>query len=628
MRRRRVRSIAELMRRLDDALARGHKILTLRRQDAFLLRRYFETDSIVSVGEVLEEDGVEFVDGLGRIGAVAELKKRGLIPLGYEPEKLLFERRYLNTYRGFLRDNGLFDVPLLLPRSSLAKFKGALFVFPHFLLRITDSFEELVDTALTLAPAERGVAEKVLIEAANIANQSQTIGSLSPDAVVAPSVTPSLLAAYEVMDGADAPPDRLLFYETGWREGLSEQSEDTEALKARLRFGGVSLRDSLFLLKRQPVFDWEPTEGKTLLCPVFDVPLVPLSVVVLLSGVENETDEKSFSTVFGLISSLATERFYIITYREAGGKPTHPVHTVAMLGRSGEKREEQKESSRPGIVEPQPKKKDKEGRAVVSEPLLYDAPLSPSALEKYHKCPRMFFFDYILKIPDEERPYTALGSILHRLLELHHRCELEDVRAEIERLLRSYEGFTEGERSLIRRDAETLFRNYLTSDVGKSGRTVETEMRFEFTIRGFRVVGRIDRVVETDGGYIAIDYKTRGKGKEKAHLNRIIRLVEGGKNVDFQAPLYIKALQEKGFSPVRAFSYIYLDFDNTFCPCDITLPFGKIEPYMGNVLNEVVRLIEKIREDTEFLPGEKPPCRSPWSPPCPYLGICTVKKVH
>jgi len=628
MRRRRVRSIAELMRRLDDALAGGLKILTLRRQDASLLRRHFETDAIVSVPEALEKEGVEFVDGLGRIGAVAELKNKCLIPFGYEPERLLFERRYLNTYRSFLRDNGLFDVPLLLPQSTLARFRGALLVLPHFLLHLTDSFDSFVDTALTLAPSQRGVAEIVLVEAANIANQSQTIGSLSPDAVVAPSVTPSLLAAYEVMDGADAPPGRFLFYETGWREGLSEQSEDTEVLKARLRFGEMSLRDSLFLLKRQPVFDWEPMEGKALLCPVFDAPLVPLRRVVLLSGVENETDEGAFSTAFGLVSSLATERLYILTYREAGGKPTHPVHTVAMLERSGERREEQKESLRPGIAEPQPKKKGRERRTVVPEPSLYTAPLSPSALEKYYRCPRMFFFDYIVKIPAEERPYTALGSILHRLLELHHRGELEDVEAEIERLLCSYEGFTEGELSLIRKDAALLFKKYVESDVGKGGRTVETEMRFEFRIRGLEVVGRIDRVVEADGGYIAIDYKTRGKGKEDAHLNRIIHLSEGSGDVDFQAPLYIKALQEKGFSPIRGFSYIYLDFDDTFTPCDITLPFEKIEPYIEKALNRVAELIEKVRKDTEFLPSDDPPCRNPWGSHCPYLDICTVKKVY
>lgn len=598
-------SINELIESIGDFLRRDIEVVTLRRQDAYFLRNYFNTESVVSLHDVLDEEGVKYVDTSERVRTVMELKRKGLLPPRYEIEKILLKRDHIDVYRSAISRKGLFDVPLSLPRKVMSKRfrKGCVVVLPYFLEWDVEALRGLADEVLLLAPVEHGVAEVNLHSSANTVHQARMVMELVPDVVVAPSVTPSLLAVYEMIPTADVPNDNFLFYESGWR-----RLEDTV------------LRDVLFLLRRQPICDWRPTGRTPLLCSAFNIPLFFWKKVVLLSGVQNEADDASYSTALHFVWALTSECLHIFTYKEAEGKPTHPLHKVVMLRLSG-----RRQKDIVGDFVPSPKRTPT--LSVVESPL-YTAPFSPSSLEEYSVCPRKFLFGYILGIPDEEHPSTVLGEILHRLLELYHRGELQKpFTREIERLIRNYRGLTEGELSLIRRDSQRLFEAYLDTGIGEIGETVNTEVPFRFLLGGVEIRGRIDRIVRKDGGYVAIDYKTRGRDKRKAHINRLKNFESNKKELDFQVPLYIKALQERGLTPIKGFIYIYLDFDSTLQPYRIDLPYSEIKPYIEVALDKVVRLADAIRRDVEFLPSEKPPCREFRRSPCPYLGVCTVKRV-
>lgn len=141
--------------------------------------------------------------------------------------------------------------------------------------------------------------------------------------------------------------------------------------------------------------------------------------------------------------------------------------------------------------------------------------LSPSKIKLFDDCPRRYKFRYIDKVPTIPRPWLSFGASVHAslkdLFDAEPSARTWD-RLEVS-LRRNWirEGYTtrEEEKSYGERALRGL-RTFYEKD--EDIRTVPRPRLSEFTIQlkfGDVVLnGKVDRVDETDAGFVVTDYKT------------------------------------------------------------------------------------------------------------------------
>jgi putative RecB family exonuclease len=153
------------------------------------------------------------------------------------------------------------------------------------------------------------------------------------------------------------------------------------------------------------------------------------------------------------------------------------------------------------------------------------APLvhSASRVAAYQRCPRRYYWRYVVKAPRRRTAAQALGINVHAALEAFEHSG--GVRGGGESALRaalaatwSSEGFTsDEEEARCRQEAELRLVRHLEArqvqpDVGEP---VMLEQRLEGSLGGFRVVGVVDRLDRLpDGSLRLIDYKTGLEGAD------------------------------------------------------------------------------------------------------------------
>jgi putative RecB family exonuclease len=142
---------------------------------------------------------------------------------------------------------------------------------------------------------------------------------------------------------------------------------------------------------------------------------------------------------------------------------------------------------------------------------------SASRVAAYQRCPRRYYWRYVVKVPRRRTAAQALGINVHAALEAFERAG--GVRQGGELALRAAlaatwnsEGFASGEEEArCRQEAELRLVRHLEvrqvqPDVGEP---VMLEQRLEGSLGRFRVVGVVDRLDRLpDGGLRLIDYKT------------------------------------------------------------------------------------------------------------------------
>jgi DNA helicase-2/ATP-dependent DNA helicase PcrA len=156
---------------------------------------------------------------------------------------------------------------------------------------------------------------------------------------------------------------------------------------------------------------------------------------------------------------------------------------------------------------------------------------SPTTLNDYLKCPRLYWYNHHPGLVDEPRSVAMeRGGFLHEVLQDFHEHEDEwrPLEADGQRewlesaLQRHLEGYLlkmEGvlDRKREEKQVRSLLGNYIRSITGmqfiRRLRTVAVEKRFHLQLDGVKVVGKIDRVNDVgDGEVEVVDYKT-GSGK-------------------------------------------------------------------------------------------------------------------
>jgi DNA helicase-2/ATP-dependent DNA helicase PcrA len=181
------------------------------------------------------------------------------------------------------------------------------------------------------------------------------------------------------------------------------------------------------------------------------------------------------------------------------------------------------------------------------------AALSYTQVDTYLRCPQMFQYRFVFKLPTRPRPQMQFGRILHEAL--------KDALGSIERerpltwemVDAAYVAAWARERFCAPEQApslQDLGRSYLRRayDAGDLSKPLLLEQPFSLRVDGLRLTGRIDRVDRhPDGTYEVIDYKT-GSARRAAELQR-----------DLQLGVYALAATEVfRFDPL-SLSYYYLE---------------------------------------------------------------------
>ncbi len=188
---------------------------------------------------------------------------------------------------------------------------------------------------------------------------------------------------------------------------------------------------------------------------------------------------------------------------------------------------------------------------------LNDAPpigaLSYTQVDTYLRCPQMYQYRFVFRLPTRPRPQMQFGRILHEALKDALGGIQRDQPLTWEMVDAAYVAAWARERFCAPEQApslQDLGRSYLRRafDVGDLSKPLLLEQPFSLRVDDLRVTGRIDRVDRhPDGVYEIIDYKT-GSAKRAAELQR-----------DLQLGVYALAAREVfRFDPLRL-SYYYLE---------------------------------------------------------------------
>jgi ATP-dependent DNA helicase UvrD/PcrA len=184
---------------------------------------------------------------------------------------------------------------------------------------------------------------------------------------------------------------------------------------------------------------------------------------------------------------------------------------------------------------------------------------SPTTLNDYLKCPRMYWYNNHPGLVDQPRSVAMeRGGFLHEVLQDFHEQEeewrpldaehqREWLEAALQRHLDGYLGRMEGvlDRKREEKQVRALLGNYIRAVTGlqliRRLRTLAIEKRFHLRLDGAEVVGKIDRVNDVgDGEVEVVDYKTgSGKAMRIAYENYF-----GPELHDVQLALYYLACKD------------------------------------------------------------------------------------
>ena len=184
---------------------------------------------------------------------------------------------------------------------------------------------------------------------------------------------------------------------------------------------------------------------------------------------------------------------------------------------------------------------------------------SPTTLNDYLKCPRLYWYNHHPGLVEEPRSVAMeRGGFLHEVLEDFHAHESEwrpldgDHQKEwletaLQSHLESYLAHMEGvlDRKREERQVRAVLTNYIKFVTGmqliRRLRTVAIERRFSLQLDGSEIVGKIDRVNDVgDGEVEVVDYKT-GAGKPMKYA---YEAYFGPELYDVQLALYYLACKD------------------------------------------------------------------------------------
>lgn len=247
--------------------------------------------------------------------------------------------------------------------------------------------------------------------------------------------------------------------------------------------------------------------------------------------------------------------------------------------------------------------------------------VSHSRLATFENCPLQYRFRYVDQLPRETISVEAfLGTKVHEALENFYGVVGRGRVPTVEELIGTFEEFWKagfgGHVRVVRRNTvaedyrregvKCLRRFHAEHEPFDADETIGTELRVEADLApggGYRLVGFVDRLARARDGVLEIqDYKTSSTLPSPQRLRS-----------DRQLPLYQIAVQQQypHESRIRLVWY-YLKHGR------------RLERTLGSedldaVREQTVRLIDRVRSETDFPPRESALCD--W---CEYQAACPV----
>jgi len=219
--------------------------------------------------------------------------------------------------------------------------------------------------------------------------------------------------------------------------------------------------------------------------------------------------------------------------------------------------------------------------------------LSPSAIQRYVSCPRRFFYQDIVRLPEDgDKDAASYGTALHAALRRFHdqvrdfstpfddaiktrhkRGLRELLHEELAALACSLgippdSGLMRYEQAMLGRQLDRYVECLALEAAAHPFAVLECEKDVEYAVNGLRIAGTVDRVDRQAGGGLAIrDYKS-GKFKRAgaAELAKALAQIDAGtrlygnasRNLAIQTLLYVPGVEAAFGEPVKRADYIYL----------------------------------------------------------------------
>ena len=131
--------------------------------------------------------------------------------------------------------------------------------------------------------------------------------------------------------------------------------------------------------------------------------------------------------------------------------------------------------------------------------------ITVSALEAYDRSPKEYHAKYILKTPAPSIPASIRGDIVHKLIERHARCPIQDVRQAINCIFLEM-ALPEAESPELE-EITGQFRQYVSSPYGKVNGSLN-EIPFMMKIENCFIKGKLDMLIKTAEEWEIVDFKT------------------------------------------------------------------------------------------------------------------------
>jgi DNA helicase-2/ATP-dependent DNA helicase PcrA len=161
-----------------------------------------------------------------------------------------------------------------------------------------------------------------------------------------------------------------------------------------------------------------------------------------------------------------------------------------------------------------------------------DHVFSVSQFVGYKKCPRLYQYRHVMKIPEKPRYYFDFGSTLHSIAEQLTRMQKDgaDINEAVALDLLAKFWDPKGYKSKIdeKRDfdeAKVILRVFLGEQAKSTTEIVDIERWFETSIGDVKLRGRIDRIDKDGSGFTVVDYKTSKKAPSLNELKKDMQML-------------------------------------------------------------------------------------------------------
>jgi DNA helicase-2/ATP-dependent DNA helicase PcrA len=161
-----------------------------------------------------------------------------------------------------------------------------------------------------------------------------------------------------------------------------------------------------------------------------------------------------------------------------------------------------------------------------------DLTFSYSQLSTYKRCPKIYLYRYLLKVPPKPRYYFQFGADIHTIVEELSKMIKEgrkvDYKIALEILKRNWKPKGYKSRLDEKRDydeAKEILKIFLKEQENMTTEIIDIERPFMTEIDGIKVGGRIDRIDKDGTEYIVIDYKTAKTATSANEIKKDLQLI-------------------------------------------------------------------------------------------------------